>query len=95
MITHVVLVQPKENTTSAEMETLIEQIRALKELIPAIQSIQVGKNVGRLTQGYTYGLIAQFASEEKLKEYLTHPAHQALARELLQQTQIIEFDLAH
>ena len=95
MITHVVLVQPKENTTSAQMETLVEQACALKELIPAIQSIQVGKNVGRLTQGYTYGLIAQFASEEKLKEYLEHPAHQALARELFQQTQLIEFDLAH
>lgn len=95
MITHVVLIQPKENTTSAQMETLVEQTRALKELIPAIQSVQVGKNVGRLTQGYTYGLIAQFASEEKLKEYLDHPAHQALARELLQSTQLIEFDLVH
>ncbi|GCE19522.1 Dabb family protein [Dictyobacter kobayashii] len=96
MITHVVLVQPKPEATPEQIQTVLEQVRALKQLIPGIQDVQVGKNLGQHTQGYSYGMIMQFEDMEHLKAYLPHPAHQTVVKEIMQLcANLIEFDLAH
>jgi Stress responsive A/B Barrel Domain. len=94
MITHVVLIQPKADTTPAEMEAILVQAKALQDIIPELQDFQIGKNLATYTQGYSYGLIAHFANETQLQAYANHPAHQELVRELLAHAQVIEFNLA-
>ncbi|GLV58737.1 hypothetical protein KDH_55670 [Dictyobacter sp. S3.2.2.5] len=95
MITHVVLVQPKAETSNEQLQTMFEQIKALKQLIPGIQDVQVGKNLGQHTQGYSYGMVMHLESMEHLKGYLEHPAHLTVARELMQSCQnLVEFDLS-
>lgn len=96
MITHIVLVQPKAETSAEQLETTLEQVKALQQLIPGIQDIQVGKNLSQhYTQGYDYGIVVHLESMEHLETYRSHPAHQTVARELMRLFQnIIECDMA-
>ncbi|GHO87898.1 Dabb family protein [Dictyobacter formicarum] len=95
MITHIVLIQPKAETSTEQLQTVLEQIKALKQLIPGIHDVQVGKNLGQNTQGYTYGMVMHLESMDHLKTYLSHPAHLTVAKELTQISQnLIVFDLA-
>jgi Stress responsive A/B Barrel Domain len=94
MITHVVLLQPKSETTDEELTTLLERVRALQEVIPGIVAISVGKNHSLYHHGFTHGIIMRFVDEAHLQAHHPHPAHLAVVEELdrlCQQT--IDFDL--
>lgn len=94
MVTHVVLIQPKATASLGQIQAVIEQAQDLQNSIPGIQTVRAGKNVGHHQGGYTYGIIMQFESMERLEAYLPHPAHLAVAKELLQICDsLIEFDL--
>ncbi len=94
MLTHVVLLKPKAETTGEQIQTILEQAKNLQQIIPGIIDAQVGKNQGGLQQGYSYGLIMQFENMERLQAYQPHPAHQVVSREITRLCEgIIEFDL--
>ncbi|GCE27118.1 hypothetical protein KDA_26020 [Dictyobacter alpinus] len=95
MVTHVVLVQPKAETTKEQIETVLKQAQALKDIIPGIQDAHGGKNLSQHTQGYQYGLVMHFDSMQHLQEYLPHPAHLIVAKEIVSLSDnLIEFNLA-
>lgn len=95
MVTHVVLIKPKAETTAEQIQTILEQAKDLQQIIPGIVDAQVGKNQGGQQQGYSYGLIMQFESMERLQAYMPHPAHQVVGKEITRLCDsIIEFDLA-
>ncbi len=95
MVTHVVLIKPKAETTAEQIQTVLEQAKNLQQIIPGIVDAQVGKNQGGLQQGYTYGLIMQFENMERLQAYMPHPAHQIVGKEITRLCDsIVEFDLA-
>jgi quinol monooxygenase YgiN len=94
MITHVVLLQPKMETTDEELATILERVRALQEVIPGIVAISVGKNHSMYHRGFSHGIIMRFVDEAHLQAHHHHPAHLAVVEELdrlCQQT--IDFDL--
>lgn len=94
MITHIVLLQPKPETTSEEMEAVLEQVKALKGKIPGLIEVQAGANRHNAHQGYTYGFVMRFDSEEHLKAYSPHPAHRAVSPELRRlSTYLLNFDI--
>src|SRR5438045_3382049 len=94
MITHIVLLEPKPETTPEEMDAVLEQVKALKDKIPGLVSVQAGENRHAAHFGYTYGFIMHFVDEEHLKAYSPHPAHRAVSPELRRLCiHLLNFDL--
>ena len=94
MVTHVVLLQPKPETTAEELAAALERVQALQQVIPGIVAISVGQNRSEYHRGFTHGIIMHFVDEAHLNTHHPHPAHQAVVEELdrlCQQT--IDFDL--
>jgi hypothetical protein len=94
MITHIVLLQPKAETTNEEITTALEHVQALQHAIPGIVDVQTGKNMSNFNRGYTHGFVMRFIDAKHLKAYAPHPAHQAVSEELQRISQkIIDFDI--
>src|SRR5438874_11010255 len=81
LLTHVVLLQPKPETTEEQITTALDHVKALQETIPGIIDIQAGRNLSNYNQGYTYGFVMRFIDKEHLKAYAPHPAHQVVSEE--------------
>ena len=82
MITHVVLMQPKDSTSNAELSAFLEHVKALQEKIPGILSISAGENRSDFHGGFTHGIIMRFVDEAHLQAHQTHPAHVPVVKEL-------------
>ncbi len=94
MILHIVLLQPKPETTHEEMLVVLEQVKGLKDKIPGLLDVQAGENRHTAHQGYTYGFVMRFVDEDRLKAYSPHPAHRAVSPELRRLcTYLLNFDL--
>jgi len=96
MLTHIVLLKPKAEVSSAEIVAALAHVQALQQAIPGIVDIQVGENLNSSgNQGYTHGFVMQFADAEVFKGYAPHPAHQPVSEELQQISEsIIDFDIS-
>lgn len=96
MITHVVLLQPKAETSSEEINVALKQVQALQAVIPGIIDVQIGENNSTNHQGYTHGFIMNFVDSDHLKAYAPHPAHRVVSDELVRICRsIIDFDIEH
>ena len=94
MITHIVLLQPKQEISLAAINTALDHVQALKDAIPGIVDVQAGKNSSGNHQGYTYGFVMRFIDAEHLKAYTPHPKHHIVSQELQSIcSSIIDFDL--
>lgn len=94
MITHVVLLQPKPETSEEEILALLQHAQVLQDIIPGIIAISAGKNRSVYHQGYTYGIIMHFVDEAHLTAHHPHPAHLAVVEELDRLCeQSIDFDV--
>jgi hypothetical protein len=94
MISHVVLLQPKPEIRSDEINEALNHIQALQAIIPGILDVQIGANLSVNHQGYSFGFILQFVDTEHLKAYALHPAHQVVSKELVGMCHtIIDFDI--
>jgi quinol monooxygenase YgiN len=94
MITHIVLLKPKDSTSIEELTAFLEHVQALQEHISGILSLAVGENRSEFHGGFTYGIIMRFVDEAQLQAHHNHPEHIAVATELdriCQQS--IDFDL--
>jgi hypothetical protein len=74
MIIHVVTVKFKE-PSQENLESAVEQIRALAGKIAVLQSIEAGTDIIRSERSYDLALVARFNNVEDLKIYATHPIH--------------------
>lgn len=94
MITHIVLLQPKAETTPDEIRTVLGQVQSLPQSIPGILDVQIGGNLSANHRGYTYGFVMHFMDKQHLKDYAPHPAHRVVSNELLRLcSSIIDFDI--
>jgi Stress responsive A/B Barrel Domain len=94
MITHVVLLKPKAESTPDEMRQVLAQVQGLQQSIAGIVDVQVGENLSMSNQGYTYGFIMRFVDKEHLKAYAPHPAHRVVSDEIRRvSSHVIDFDL--
>ena len=84
MVTHIVLMKPRADLSSAEREAFVAAFeRALRE-IPSIRGVRVGRRVVH-GAGYEqsapdaeYVAAIDFDDLAALQAYLRHPAHEAL-----------------
>ena len=93
-IIHAVLLQPKADTSKAELDAALAQIRALQGVVPGILSLSAGPNLSNFHQGFTYGIIMRFVDQAHLDAHHPHPAHVAAVEALDRVcTRIIDLDL--
>jgi hypothetical protein len=57
VMTHVVLLYPKADTSEKALTEVLEHVQALQQVIPGLLSVSTGKNRSQYHQGYTYGVI--------------------------------------
>lgn len=77
MIDHLVLFAAKDDASQEDLEDLLATFRALKEGVPSIVDLSVGKDFSGRGGEYTHGLFARFEDRDGLQEYLKHPEHVA------------------
>ncbi len=94
MMTHVVLLKPKDSVTEDELAALFNSIKALQATIPGLLAVSVGANRSAYHRGYTYGVIMHFSDEAHLQAHHPHPAHLAVVEKLDRLCdETIDFDL--
>lgn len=72
------LMQVREGATPDQIDAALEGLRTMPEKIPGILRYEFGKDLG-LTEGNPdMALVADFASEEDWRDYLSHPEHVAM-----------------
>jgi hypothetical protein len=94
MIAHVVLLEPKPETSDEEVASVLDRVRALQEVVPGIVAISTGKNLSAYHGGFSYGVIMHFVDVAHLEAHHPHPAHVAVVEELDRLCErIVDFDL--
>lgn len=79
MLKHVVMWKFKEigerNSKEQNMETVYQKLMALKDVIPEIKSMSIGKNESGEANTYDMVLILDFENKEDYRTYREHPEH--------------------
>ncbi len=82
MVDHLVLFAVREGASVEEVEDLLASIRGLKDEVPGVVDLSVGKDFTGRAGEYTHGLFARFESAAGLQVYMGHPAHLAVVEKL-------------
>jgi hypothetical protein len=103
VVAHVVLFRPKPELTSDERRAFLAALQHALTSIPVIQRARVGRRLrlGRQydslnPQDFPYAAILEFASDDDLREYLEHPAHEMLGAQFYitsQAAMVLDFEL--
>jgi hypothetical protein len=79
MIKHIVLWTFRESADGRDREENIalaaEMLKALKDKIPAVRHLEVGRNINRSEGSFDLALYSEFDSREGLEGYQKHPEH--------------------
>jgi hypothetical protein len=91
---HVVLFKYPEGTDQELLDELRERVRAWPDIIPGIEVLRLGADLtGERTRGHQLLLYMEFATQDTLVAYQTHPHHQEfLAWVLAHDCQPLAFD---
>ncbi len=95
MITHIVCWKYKPETAPELRADHIARLRALPDVIPDIESFNVGSDVLQLERSFDTGLIAVYPDLAALDAYTIHPAHQevaALGRQIAEKVVSVDFE---
>jgi hypothetical protein len=94
MLTHIVCWKYKAETTEEEIETHIEKLKNLPDVIPHILSFNVGRDLLHLERSFDTGLVAVYPNREALDAYTVHPDHKevaALGKQIAEQVVSVDF----
>lgn len=87
MIAHIVLLRPRADLSASDRQAFVTTFEKALQQIPTVRAARVGKrrNLDRFydrqnRESYPYVAIIEFDSEEQLRAYLDHPAHDDLGR---------------
>jgi hypothetical protein len=76
MIKHIVMWKFKDGVTAGDKLEMKRQLESLKGVVPALLSIEVGKDIVGTDASMDMVLITQFHSLSDLQSYAEDPAHQ-------------------
>jgi hypothetical protein len=79
MIVHIVCWKYKPEATDAQRREHVERLRALKDLVPGMESFDVGSDILGLDRSYDTGLVGVYADRAALDAYSDHPEHVKVA----------------
>ncbi|MFM7068704.1 MAG: Dabb family protein [Actinomycetes bacterium] len=75
MLRHVVTLTLVDNTPQATADVVVAEISALAQLVPSVQQLTVGVDVGVDANNAQIGIVADFADAGGYEEYRDHPDH--------------------
>ena len=75
MIVHIVMFRFKEENKEANLEEATARLNALVDLIPTLNTMEVGIDFSRSQRAFDLSLYSTFDSKEALAEYAVHPEH--------------------
>ena len=103
MLFHITLFRPRQDLTAADRASLVEALETALRHIPAIRTFHVGRRVthgaayeGLMPVSLDYAAVIEFDDLAGLKEYLEHPAHQALGTRFmssLESSVIVDYEM--
>ncbi len=73
----------KNGVSNDEIAELMSELASMKEKIPVLKELLIGKNVAHWHRGFQYGEIAIFEKKEDLKIFDKHPEHQKLVKKII------------
>lgn len=84
MIKHIVMWKIKESHEGADkgelMDRIKEELEGLKDAIPEIKTMEIGRNFNERPVSYDVALYSEFESQEDLEIYQKHPEHVKVAK---------------
>lgn len=83
MIRHVAVFRWLDGTTPEQVDAVTEGLRALPAQVPSLRSYAVGPDLALGEGRWDFGVVATFDDAEGYQAYVDHPAHQAVATELI------------
>ena len=90
MIKHIVMWKIKESHEGADkgelMDRIKEDLEGLKNTIPEIKTMEIGRNSNELPTSFDIALYSEFESNEDLETYKEHPDHVKVAQFIRQVT---------
>ena len=99
MIKHMVMWRIKESFEGADkgelMDRIKEELEGLKNVIPEIKTMEVGRNSNELPTSFDVALYSEFESNEDLEIYKEHPEHQKVAqfiREVVADAVVVDYE---
>ena len=75
MIVHIVMFRFKDENKSENIKATKEKLDALLNLIPNLNSMEVGVNFTDSPRAFDMSLYSTFDTEDDLKVYAVHPEH--------------------
>jgi hypothetical protein len=95
MIRHIVLFKFKPETTPAEREQFIADMRQLADKVEVVQRLEVGLNFTDSPRACDIALTVDFADKDALQVYADHPNHLPVkqrAGELCSATYVVDYE---
>ena len=94
MLIHIVCWKYKVGADAHTRREHQSRLRALKDIIPEVRSLQVGGDILNLDRSFDTGLVATFDDRAGLDTYTDHPQHQevaAMGREISERVVSVDF----
>jgi hypothetical protein len=97
MVRHILLLQPRPDSTPAAIETCRAALASLVGAVPGLIDFRFGANFvsPERREGFTYGFSMDFADRASLDAYYPHPAHRpvaALTRATFERILVLDFE---
>jgi hypothetical protein len=83
MIRHIVLMTLRPDADPAAAQEIVEALRGLPAVIPAIRDYQAGVDLGISSGNATVAATSTFDDEAGYLEYRDHPAHREVIERLI------------
>jgi hypothetical protein len=80
---HIALLTFRDDTTDEQVEAIIEALEELPGKIPELVSYVVATDAGVDEGNASLAIVAEFDSAEGYEAYRDHPAHRAVATQLI------------
>jgi hypothetical protein len=98
MIRHVLLLQPRPETTPEVIAQCRDALGALVGAVPGLTGFSFGENfaAAERREGFTHGFTMDFVDREALAAYGPHPAHRpvaAMVRAAFERIVVLDIDL--
>jgi len=98
LVRHILLLQPRAESTLQSIEACRDALRSLVGRIPGLVNCHWGENfvAPERRDGFTYGFTMDFVDRESLDAYGPHPEHKraaALVRAAFERIVVLDFTL--
>lgn len=93
MIKHIVLFKLKN---PADLEKAYAALEGLRDKIPELLELEIGKNFTISERAFDLSLISTFASTADLNSYQNHPHHLpvvTLMREICEKSHVVDYEI--